>query len=353
MFARTASFDQLAYLTKLQKQMGFVQQFKSDLFRTSDRDFLEKSLALFRFQFENNTLYRNFVNALNINPEDVRSLEQIPFLPISFFKNFIITSSKTKPQDFFESSGTTGIIRSKLYYSDKDFYLRNTVDIFEKVYGSLFQYSFFFLLPNYLERQNSSLVAMANHFYDLSDKSFGGFYLDDIVGLKEGLNSAYIIKPDKTILWGVTFALLDFANSNTVDFTGITIFETGGMKGRGKEPLRSEVHALLSEKFQTNKIYSEYGMTELFSQAYTKEQSEIFKCPNQMQILIREPEDPRSVHFRKGERGGVNIIDLANIDSCAFIETQDLGVLTNDGFQILGRFDNSEVRGCNLLVLSI
>ncbi|MBC7391007.1 MAG: acyl transferase [Opitutaceae bacterium] len=332
--------------------MGFVQQFKSDLFSTVNSDFQEKSLSLFRFQFENNRIYRNYVQALNVNPDTVKLIEQIPFLPISFFKNFKVTSSITEPIDFFESSGTTGIIRSRLYYSDKEFYLENSKSIFESLFGSISEYSFFFLLPNYLERTNSSLVAMANHFYSLSDKKFGGFYLHDLKGLNNDLSSVLNKKPEKIILWGVTFALLDFANTYNIHLPGIKIFETGGMKGRGKEPLRSEVHKIIAEKFQTENIYSEYGMTELFSQAYTTSGSEIFRSQNQMKILIRELEDPISVHSRKGERGGVNVIDLANVDSCAFIETQDLGVLTDDGFQILGRFDNSEVRGCNLLVLS-
>jgi len=332
--------------------MGFVPQFKSDLFNSPSFDFKSECLRIFQFQYLHNEVYRDYILQLNLKPENITEIEQIPFLPITFFKNFRITSVKADIENYFESSGTTDSIRSRLYYSDKQFYLDNCVNIFENFFGSLSGYSFYFLLPSYLERQNSSLVAMANHFHSLSNKDFGGFYLHDFELLNKDLNKATEKKNTKVILWGVTFALLDFAEQFGRDYPDLIVFETGGMKGRGKEPLRSEVHSIISRQLHVKEIHSEYGMTELFSQAYSSDKSDVFICPPQMRVLIREPEDPLNVHSRKMERGGVNVIDLANVDSCSFIETQDLGVLTEDGFQILGRFDNSEVRGCNLLVLS-
>lgn len=330
--------------------MVFVQDFKTDLFNTTEANFEAKSLSVFNYQFQHNTLYRQYVNALGINPSQVVSIEQIPFLPISFFKNHKIVSTENQYDSFFESSGTTGSQRSRLYFYDEEFYLKNAVAIFENRFGSISEYTFFFLLPSYLERKSSSLVSMANRFFQLSDQSFGGFYLYDFKTLEIELQKALLLNK-RIILWGVTFALLDFVAQLSDELSGLIVFETGGMKGRGKEPLRSEVHQLLKQKLNLIAVYSEYGMTELFSQAYTESQ-ETFVCPPQMKILIRDVEDPLHVHSKIGQRGGINVIDLANIDTCSFIETQDLGMLRNEGFQILGRFDNSDVRGCNLMVLA-
>ncbi len=328
--------------------MGFVQEYKSDLLHLGDVRFLQKSLEAFRFQYENNDLYRQYVNALKINAQEVQSLEQIPFLPISFFKHHPIVSTTEIYENFFESSGTTGSHRSRLYFYDSDFYLQNAAAIFESFFGALSGYSFFFLLPNYLERKHSSLVAMANYFFQKSDQRFGGFYLHDFPALHQDLLKALHSKKQKVVLWGVTFALLDFAKSFEAEYENLTVFETGGMKGRGQEPLRSEVYEVLKSKWKCSHIHSEYGMTELFSQAYSIE-NEFFTTPSTMKVFIREMEDPLNVHSRYNERGGINIIDLANIDTCCFIETQDVGLLHEKGFQILGRFDNSEVRGCNLM----
>ena len=249
----------MRYTTKLQKQMSFVDLFKSELFETNSTNFDEKCLSLFRFQYENNQVYQDYVQALNLHTDEISSVKDIPFLPITLFKNYKITSLSKDIAEYFESSGTTGVIKSRLYYDDKEFYLKNSVQIFESNFGKLSDFSFFFLLPNYLERQNSSLVAMADRFYNLSDKSFGGFYLYDLEELKAKLQEALALKPGFVILWGVTFALLDFAEKNDIDTSSLIVFETGGMKGRGREPLRSEIHLQLRQKLLTNKIYSEYA----------------------------------------------------------------------------------------------
>ena len=329
--------------------MVFVQDFKTDLFNTNEANFEAKSLSVFQYQYQHNTLYRQYVNALGIDSSEINAVEKIPFLPISFFKNHKIVSTENEYDSFFESSGTTGTQRSRLYFYDEEFYLKNAVAIFENRFGLLSEYTFFFLLPSYLERKSSSLVSMANRFFQLSDQSIGGFYLYDFETLEIELQKALALNK-KIILWGVTFALLDFVAQLSEELSGLIVFETGGMKGRGKEPLRSEVHEVLKQKLNPKAVYSEYGMTELFSQAYT-EKKETFVCPPQMKILIRDVEDPLHVHAEIGQRGGINVIDLANIDTCSFIETQDIGMLTHQGFQILGRFDNSDVRGCNLMVL--
>lgn len=330
--------------------MVFEQEFKSELFNTNDDNFEEKCLKAFHFQYQNNLLYQQYVNHLGVDIHKVDSVGIIPFLPITFFKTHQIVSTSQNYTSYFESSGTTGSRRSRLYFYDEEFYLANAVSIFESRFGSLADYTFFFLLPSYLERKSSSLVSMANRFYHLSDQEFGGFFLYDFTSLAIEINKAQS-KNKKVILWGVTFALIDFSNTLESPMKGIMVFETGGMKGRGREPLRSEVHELLRKKLSPKSIHSEYGMTELFSQAYSFD-NEMFNCPPQMKVLLRDLEDPLYVHTEIGVRGGINVVDLANIDTCCFIETQDIGLLKNDGFQVLGRFDNSEIRGCNLMVLS-
>lgn len=330
--------------------MGFLEDFKKELIYSDSCSFKEKALLLFEFQFYNNSLYRQYALALHKSPSSIKRVEEIPFLPITFFKTNKIVSTDRVYSSYFESSGTTGSVTSKLYHYDPSFYWQNTLRIFEHFFGALNEYSFFFLLPSYLERKHSSLVSMANFFWEQSDKKYGGFFLYDFDEVRKGLSMAMEAKPGKVILWGVTFALLDFAESQAQHFDHLILFETGGMKGRGKEPLKQEVHQVLKEKLGVNRIHSEYGMTELFSQAYSLDGS-LFSLPSTMDILIREPEDPLSVHRRLEERGGVNVIDLANVDTCAFIETQDLGVLQTNGFEILGRFDNSDIRGCNLMAL--
>ncbi len=331
--------------------MVFVQNFKSDLFHTDSGNFKDKCLAAFHFQYENNTLYQKYVDEIGVKPNQVKEVIDIPFLPISFFKRHKIIATKADYISCFESSGTTGTERSKLFFYDEEFYNKNAKCIFEQFFGDLSDYSFFFLLPNYLERKNSSLVSMANYFANSSDNRFGGFYLHDFQKLTTDLITALLAKKGKVILWGVTFALLDYAEKFANSYPELIVFETGGMKGRGREPLRTEVHQELKSKLGVQSIHSEYGMTELFSQGYTLK-DDIFTFPPQMKVLIRELEDPLFVHQQIGVRGGINVIDLANIDTCCFIETQDIGMLNQEGFQVLGRFDNSEIRGCNLMVVN-
>lgn len=330
--------------------MSFVHDFKRELVHISDLDFEQKTLSLFHYQYANSIFYRQFVDALGISVGGVQSYLQIPFMPIEFFKYHRITSTEADYMRCFESSGTTDSIRSRLYVYDEPFYWQNCVHIFERFFGAMRDYSFFFLLPSYLERSNSSLVSMANHFYNCSDKQFGGFYLDDFQTLAHELQRALAVNPKKVVLWGVTFALLDFAEYFSNPMPQLTVVETGGMKGRGKEPLRSEVHQLLKTKWQLTHVCSEYGMTELFSQGYAMD-DDVFSLPSHMRVVLREIDDPLSVHLRQKERGGINVIDLANIDTCAFIATQDIGVLQQNGFQVLGRFDTSDIRGCSLMAL--
>jgi len=336
-------------LQSYKKRMGFVEDFKKELIYSDLHSFEEKALLLFNYQSKCNSLYQSFVSALGKRTSHIKRTEEIPFLPISFFKTHKIVSADRSYPSFFESSGTTGNITSKLYHYDLPFYWQNTMKIFEHFFGELKGYSFFFLLPNYLERQHSSLVSMANFFWENSDRTFGGFFLYDFEKVKDELIKALHAKRGKVILWGVTFALLDFADQYGQNYEDLILFETGGMKGRGREPLKEEVHLVLREKLGVSRIHSEYGMTELFSQAYSQD-STIFSPASTMNIFIREPEDPLSVHSRVGERGGINVVDLANVDTCAFIETQDLGMLHSTGFEVLGRFDNSDIRGCNLMV---
>ncbi len=330
--------------------MDFVLDYKRDLFLTAKTHFDEKALQLFKFQYERNMIYRQYAQALKKTPDVVHNVAHIPFLPISFFKTHRIVSHPHLDALYFESSGTTGEQTSKLYVRDISFYWENAQRIFEDFFGNISDYSFFFLLPNYLERKNSSLVSMAQSFWEKSNREFGGFYLYEIENLKKDLEKALKQGKTKVILWGVTFALLDFSVNLIEKYADLLVFETGGMKGRGQEPIREEVHDLLKKRLGTNLIHSEYGMTELFSQAYSLD-GDVFSLPATMKVYLREPEDPLAVHRRPSERGGINVIDLANIDTCAFIETQDLGMLlpTHD-FQVLGRFDNSDIRGCNLMV---
>jgi hypothetical protein len=321
--------------------------FESDLYRVNDQNFNERALSLFHFQARHNPVYAAFLKALGVRPESINDLLDIPFLPISFFKNHRIRTGEWPTQTVFTSSGTTGITTSTHEVADLDFYLRHAEHTFEFFFGKLTDYHFLALLPSYLERKNSSLVAMMDHFIKRSESSYSGFYLKDtdkliadLTTLKSGSR--------KTILWGVTFALLDLAERNDLDLSHCLVFETGGMKGRRKEIIRSQLHDILCKEFNIPAVYSEYGMTELLSQAYTGGGNR-FRCPPWLKILGREVTDP----MRKGlvgEVSGVNVVDLANWHSVAFIETEDLGKVYDNGtFEILGRFDNSDLRGCNLL----
>lgn len=330
--------------------------------------FEQLALEIFRFQVAENPVYCQYVSHLDVPVSKIRRIEQIPCLPISFFKTQRILSGNVTPQLVFESSGTSGQINSKHYVSDLPFYEAHSQQIFEQVYGSLTDYHILALLPSYLERNNSSLVYMVQRFIYHSYSTASGFYLNNTSELLKKLEEL-LQDSRKILLWGVTFALLDWAESGqNFDFIrqhpGKYVFmDTGGMKGRRREMLREEVHEKLTTNFGVAKIHSEYGMTELLSQGYSQGDG-VFHLPASMKVLLREVNDPFSYlpsfsvgskeNIReRGRTGGVNVIDLANIDSCCFIETQDLGSFTPnyDGFRIMGRFDNSDVRGCNLMVV--
>jgi hypothetical protein len=331
--------------------------------------FDELALEVFRFQSVHNPIYRQYLGYLRINPQKINRIDKIPFLPIQFFKNHRIISDNAPTQLTFESSGTTGRhsavqITSKHHLSDLPFYELISQQIFEQFYGYLSDYHILALLPSYLERNNSSLVYMVQSFIYKSYSQQSGFYLNNQDELVEKLKQILDNQQDKRkiLLIGVTFGLLDLVEGD-FDFSflrnhqdRLIVMETGGMKGRRKELLREEVHEILTKKLFANQIHSEYGMTELLSQGYSKGDG-VFELPNTMKILLRDVNDPlappkASPMGSTFTRGGLNVIDLANIDSCCFIETQDLGnIIDNQRFTVIGRFDNSDIRGCNLMVI--
>lgn len=316
---------------------------------SSEEEFLEVALEIFKLQFSENPVYRRFCDLLKIDPSEVRSLSQIPFLPIEFFKSHKVLLEGKNFQKIFTSSGTTGNITSKHFVSDISLYEDSFKKGFELFYGNIEDYTVLALLPSYLEREGSSLIYMADSFIKESKQPKSGFYLNNLKDLKKTLLELEQ-ENQKTLLIGVSFALLDLVETETFNLKNTIIMETGGMKGRRKEMIREELHKILTEGFGVDKIHSEYGMTELLSQAYSTGKSN-FTCPPWMKILIRDPEDALT-YLPAGKTGGINVIDLANINSCSFIATQDLGKLkAEDQIEILGRFDNSDIRGCNLLVL--
>ena len=311
-------------------------------------DFEKKALEIFKFQFENNLVYRSFCDLLCKNPSEIKNLKDIPFLPIDFFKSHEIKISSKKTSKIFTSSGTTGSNLSKHYVTDLDLYEKSFMNCFKVFYGDINDYTILGLLPSYLERNNSSLVYMVNKMIEQSKFPESRFYLDEIDELKETILNLEKEKR-KTILIGVSYALLDLIEYHKFNLNHTIIMETGGMKGKRKELIKSELHKLLKNGFGVNNIHSEYGMTEILSQAYSKKNG-LFSTPPWMKILIRDTEDPQSI-LPLAKTGGINIIDLANINSCPFIATMDLGKLHEDGqFEVLGRFDQSDIRGCNLMV---
>lgn len=333
--------------------MNYFKSFEADLFNLTPENFELLAWKVFQFQALHNPVYRAYLFHRKIHVNQVQRLEDIPFLPIQFFKDYqVYCQSDTLPAEegFFSSSGTTGMITSKHYYWSKEFYLRHARRIFEQRYGPLSNFHVLALLPAYLEREGSSLVAMAEDFIQASQSDYSGFYLYDHEGLIQRL---HVLRNSskKVLLLGVTFALLDIAEK-VVDIPAmdnLIVMETGGMKGRRKEMIREEVHDVLKEAFKQPVIHSEYGMTELLSQAYSQGEGK-YSLPTSMRIFLRDINDPFSLSLRS--YGGINIMDLANFHSCAFIETQDLGSVSSDGFvEVLGRMDNSESRGCNLMVL--
>ncbi len=314
----------------------------------TEQEFAEAALSVFRFQAENCRVYHEFISNLGVDPAEVSRVEKIPFLPISFFKSHQVVSDSVVPEVTFTSSGTTGMINSRHIVTDVSWYEESFRKAFDLFYGDIKSYCVLALLPSYLEREGSSLIYMAEDLVKRSENPDSGFYLynhDDL--FRQLKRQQELEKP--TILIGVTFALLDFVEQYRLNFPQLIVMETGGMKGRRKEMIREELHQTLCGGFGVKSIHSEYGMTELLSQAYSKGDG-IFNCPPWMQIITRDTNDPMT-NLNGSQTGGVNVIDLANINSCSFIATQDLGkVYPGGSFEVLGRFDNSDIRGCNLLI---
>lgn len=332
--------------------MSFRTDFLQSLPTVAAATFETAALALFRHQAVHCPPYTAYLAQLGRAPAAVARLTDIPFLPIEFFKTHEVRTNPAswEPQEVFLSSGTTLQQRSRHLVRDPALYRENAARIFEQYYGPLTGWTFLALLPSYLEQGNSSLVAMVDYFAQQSGQSESAFFLHDHAALRAALARAKQVAARRVMLIGVSYALLDFAAETgpAPELQGLTVLETGGMKGRRREMIREELHAELQQAFGPAGIHSEYGMTELLSQAYSLGDGR-FHCPAPMQVLLRDPSDPFSIGERKD--GAINVIDLANIDSCAFIETKDLARMHPDGsFEVLGRMDNSDVRGCNQLV---
>ena len=328
--------------------MHTFKNFEEVLYTVNENTFDDIALRLFRYQAVNNPVYSDYLKYLGINSTSVSSLAQIPFLPISFFKSHTVATGIWPEEAVFSSSGTTGSLTSRHLVQSLAFYQSHSEGIFEQFFGPLYDFHILALLPSYLEREGSSLIYMVDHFIKRSKSPHSGFYLNDLDAL---LKKIGIIKGSgrKVLLLGVSFALLDLAEKHEVDLSHCIVMETGGMKGRRKELVREELHGILSQRLNVPVIHSEYGMTELLSQGYSFGNG-IFQLPEYMKIMLRDVNDPFT-WAKTGKTGMINVIDLANFHSCAFIETQDLGRTREDGnFEILGRADNSDARGCNLLV---
>ena len=311
--------------------------------------FKQHALELFKYQYENNTVYRSYCDLINNAYSEVSEVHQIPFLPIQFFKSHTVSCVSKAPDKIFLSSKTTGQIASRHFVNDLNIYHKSFEKGFNEFYGSIKDYAILALLPSYLERENSSLVYMANQLIHQSKHPLSGFYLDEWDQL---INTLQTLEKEgkKTILLGVTFALLILIEKKKLNLNNTIIMETGGMKGMRKEFVREAIHSSFKKGFGVKNIHSEYGMTELMSQAYSKKNG-LYNCPPWMKVLIRSTDDPFEI-IQEEKTGALNIIDLANVESCAFIATQDLGKTHKDGsFEVIGRFDNSEIRGCNLIAL--
>ncbi len=322
----------------------------SDIFNIASKKEFEKiTLKVFRQQYDTNVVYQEFCNLLKKDKHNVKSIKEVPFLPIQFFKSHEVLSSREPLQTTFTSSGTTGMTTSRHHVTDMSYYEQSFRQAFSQFYGNIEDYTVLALLPSYLEREGSSLIYMVQDLIEGSNNPDSGFYLHNYSELINKLTS--LDKSGKNILLiGVTYALLDLIEMQPFQLKNTIIMETGGMKGRRKEIIREELHDILCKGFGVGEIHSEYGMTELLSQAYSLGNG-IFECPPWMDILIRDTEDALS-YVEHVKTGGINVIDLANINSCSFIATQDLGKkYPNQSFEVLGRFDNSDIRGCNLMVL--
>ena len=330
-------------------------EFQKRIFAASAGNFNELAVELFNYQYQNNTVYRQYCDALKTNIESVHSIKKIPFLPISFFKTHVIKTGEFETDTIFESSGTTQSIISKHFVKDIELYRESFTTCFKKFCGPPENKCILGLLPSYLERKNSSLVMMTEVLIRASDNPLSGFYLHDHEKLHRTLMHNELLKMP-TLLIGVTYALLDYAEKYPMQLHNTIVMETGGMKGRREEMTRQEVHSRLQDQLGLSLVHSEYGMTELLSQAYSKGDG-IFHCPGWMKVLLRDEDDP--FHIMSGadaetrsQTGIINIIDLANIHSCCFIATDDIGRLhANESFEVLGRMDSSDVRGCSLMTL--
>lgn len=338
-----------------------IPDWENKIFQASFYNFDRLALELFQFQYQHNNVYRQYVDSVHINPENVNSILKIPFLPIQFFKTNIIKTTEFNAEVIFESSGTTQSVRSHHYIKSLALYKKCFTQCFNLFYGPENEWCILALLPSYLEREThlpkgkeSSLINMAGELIKRSGHSLSGFYLQDYEKLYQTILHNEILQ-QPTLLIGVTYALLDFCGNYNLNLSNTIIMETGGMKGRRKEITREEVHEILIKRSGVHQIHSEYGMTEILSQAYSRG-SGIFKSPPWMKVLIRNEDDPFSVettalNTRKPQTGIINIIDLANIYSCAFIATDDMGKLHHNGsFEVLGRCDYSDIRGCSLLI---
>lgn len=328
-------------------------KFIESLFDFNISSFEEKALAIFRFQAAHNLVYKEYIELLGIDPFSIDRIENIPFLPIRFFKSHTVTTGVFSPELIFESSGTTGMQTSRHLVKEAEIYRKSFLTGFDAFYGNPKDWCIIGLLPSYLERQHSSLVFMVEELVQLSAHPQSGFYLYDHNRLHSVLEALEATQ-QQTLLIGVTFGLLDFAEQHSLNLNHTVVMETGGMKGRREEWTREEVHGYLQQRLGVTTVHSEYGMTELLSQGYSTGEG-VFKPCSTMRILIREEEDPFAVTDLQGRafvRGIINVIDLANIWSCSFIATDDAGTLYADGrFEVLGRVDNSDIRGCSLMVV--
>jgi phenylacetate-coenzyme A ligase PaaK-like adenylate-forming protein len=323
--------------------------FKNKVFGINNDNAFEKvALDIFHYQANFNKIYKTYINKLGIIPERINKLVQVPFLPIDFFKTQDVLTGEIKPLIVFKSSGTTGNKRSRHLVADISVYEESFLKAFRLFYGDIRKFCILALLPSYIEMEDSSLVYMIDKLIRKTGHQDSGFYHHNPEELVFKIR--YLLKIKQRILFfGVSFALLDFAGRYKLKLRNVIVMETGGMKGRKEEITRQELHQILQKSFGIKEIHSEYGMTELLSQAYSKENG-LFYAPPWMKILIRDTYDPFS-YVKEGKSGGINIIDLANYNSCSFVETKDLGrLITNDSFEVLGRFDNSDIRGCNLLI---
>lgn len=331
-----------------------IEEIQQEIFHIRDKEHFQRlALRIFQYQFEQNAVYRKYCQLIGVAPSSVFHIREIPFLPIEFFKTHKVVSGHAEYKQYFQSSGTTGMERSTHYLKDVSLYHRSFLETFRKFYGSPEDYYILALLPGYLENKHSSLIHMVHELVHLSGHPESGFYLDNLQELSQNLHVLNQQKK-KGMLLGVSFALLELAEKHPMPLEHTVIMETGGMKGRRKEMTREELHEVLKRAFRVNQIHSEYGMAELLSQAYSTGNG-LFQTPPWMNILIREYNDPYHMLEQRSAKpvsGGINVIDLANMHSCAFIETKDIGRKHPDGrFEVLGRFDYTDVRGCNLLVM--